>query len=369
MDAPSKPRPKSLVHMTTNVLLKNITDVYGLGMLNADNHAVKRILSRVTNPGQLGQIEENSPNLQGQLSKYWLTLIRRDFPMETKRDDPQPDETANWFYIYEHYRTEKEEEMQRAMTQLGRAFNTIAKSEQRNRTTIVGGARTNLPKPPRESRAIGMVKRGPTKQVDRSTLAFTAGSRTKHPFKKVMRQAKDHSLKMRSLGNRVGIDTTRTQLRVAPKGMVAQARVEAQHRSVELPPLPSMKRKAERVEDPSDDEDDNEDDNEDDLFDGAQAPKRQKVPSPSIRTPKKVGMLPGKLGSTAYAKTGVSQRVSAKSPSMSSNASLSTPGAAMSTRKSAVSPPQEAGPRKPAPAGRPRPKQPSIFMTRRSGRP
>jgi elongin-A len=376
--------------MATNIIIKNISQVAGLYMLNESNDAVRRILSRITSPAQLAEIESNSPNLRGQLSKYWMHLIRKDFPTEVKRDDPQPDEETEWWDLYETYRIDKEEQMKRAMAQLGNAFNTIAKSEQKNRTTIVENRRS-LPRAPRDGRALGSRPKGPTRPVDRSTLSFGSGSRTKDPFKKVLRQAKDQTLKTRALGAFTGSAMQRTQLLRAPKGMVEQARVEAQNRDVSLPPMPSTnKRKSEDLDDLFDDDEGDGDDVDVDNLSDEPPPKRLKGPSPPLRTPRKSGLLPGKPGSTAFLKSSFAARPNSKSPrspkapSSTTSGSSSKLGTSRSAKRSskaessaspsahgrdATSPPQQAVPRKLVTAAGSKPRESSIFMKRKPGRP
>jgi len=384
MEPAGQSRPKSLVYMATNIIIKNIAQVAGLHMLNESNDAVRRILSRITSPGQLAEIEDNSPNLKGQLSKYWIHLIRKDFPMEMKRDDPPPDEDTDWWEIYETYRVDKEEQMKRAMAQLGNSFSTIAKLEQKNRTTIVENRR-NLPRPPRDGRPLGMRPKGLSRQVDRSTLSFGAGSRTKDPFKKVLRQAKDQTLKTRALGARTGVAMQRTQLHQAPKGMVEQARVETQNRGLPLPPMPSItKRKLEDLDNLFDDDEGDGDGEDVDNLSDELPPKRPKGPSP-LRTPKKGGLLPGKPGSTAFLKPGLGAQPSSKLARSLSTTSTSSPklGASSPAKRSTqaespasrtaygrdtISSPQEPVSRRLATAGRPKPRESSIFMKRKPGR-
>ena len=224
---------KSLVDLCLNTILKNINLVSGIGdELPHDNRHVQKILARIPTAAQLREVEVNSPQLQGHTAKYWKAMIHRDFPTARKKNYV-PSDPAGWWKVYKRYKREHEESLRAATAALQSAFAGLAKEESGNVATIVDGKR--LPRPPRTGtgRRIGAPRSG-QRQAGSSTLAFTAGSRTKlvsgkNVLRRARREAKDIAAQRGSLGavSRVS-NAAGGQLRAAPTGFIEHHRVASQ---------------------------------------------------------------------------------------------------------------------------------------------
>ncbi|SPN96861.1 uncharacterized protein DNG_00381 [Cephalotrichum gorgonifer] len=223
--------PKSLVALCLGTILKNINLVSGIGDdLPPDNPYVQKILARIGSSAQLREMEINSPQLQGHTDKYWKELIQRDFPNSRKKNYV-PSDPSGWWKVYKRHKKEHDESLQAATAALKNAFDGIAEKEGRNVSVVLD--RSRLPRPTRTGRSIGGPRR-PPKRPDTSSLAFTAGSRTKlisgkSVLKRARREARDIAVQRGSLANLSRpLDSRSNQLRAAPASFIESNRVASQ---------------------------------------------------------------------------------------------------------------------------------------------
>ena len=222
---------KTLAALCLHTILKHIELVSGLGHeLPHDNPHVQRILSKVSSAKQLREIELNSPQLQGHTEKFWIELIRREFPGSRKKNYVPSDPTG-WWKIYKRHKKEHDESLDAATAALKNAFDGLAAEKGKNVSLLVN--RSQLPKPPRTGRALRT--RGTGQRNDNTgSLSFTSGSRTKltsgkNVLKRARREAMDVAAKRGVLGKTTRpIGAPSTQMKAAPPSLREHHRVAAQ---------------------------------------------------------------------------------------------------------------------------------------------
>lgn len=199
---------------------------------------VRSILLQVNSAKQLRQLEENSPQLEGDDAECWIRLINRDFPVLSKRHAFEPRNPTSWYKIYARYQQLEAEQKREAEEKLKAAFAGIKREKAENVSTIMNFDRRKLPHPPLDGRGpIGGSRRGAGGRrgggPDESDLRFTSGIRTKTTTgKSVLRKARREAREIQNR-NRLATPTgllpvQRGQIAAAPKAMVEAARIKAQ---------------------------------------------------------------------------------------------------------------------------------------------
>lgn len=208
-------------------IIRNIHLISSVGTeLPHDNPHVQKILSKVASAQQLHEIEVNSPQLQGHIENFWKELINRHFPGSRKKNYV-PSNPSGWYKVYNRHKKEDDESLEAANATLKKAFTNIAAEKEKNESLILN--RSDLPKPPRTGRALS--RRGPQKTIDKSSLTFNAGSRTKlnsgkNVLKRARREAMDVAAQHGSLARQMGVGSSK--LKTAPRGFLEHSRVASQ---------------------------------------------------------------------------------------------------------------------------------------------
>ena len=213
------------------------TDVIDVGTLPYP--IVRSILLQVNSAKQLRQLEENSPQLEGDDAECWMRLINRDFPVLAKRHNFEPRNPTSWHKVYARYERLEADQKREAEEKLKAAFAGIKKEKAENVSTIINFDRRKLPHPPLDGRGPigGSRARGATGRrgggPDESDLRFTSGTRTKTTSgKSILRKARREAREIQHR-NRLAIPTgllpvQRGQITAAPQGMLDEARIKAQ---------------------------------------------------------------------------------------------------------------------------------------------
>ena len=94
------------------------------------------ILRRVTDPGQLRRIEENSPQLAGLCGELWQNLIKRDI-LRWEEKMMAPENPKSWWKVYRKLKREDEMEKKAAEDKLKQAMNARKVDRERKQATIV----------------------------------------------------------------------------------------------------------------------------------------------------------------------------------------------------------------------------------------
>lgn len=197
---------------------------------------VRTILLQVNSARQLRQLEEASPQLEGDDAECWVRLIGRDFPVLSKRHNFAPKNPASWHLIYARYERLEADQKREAEAKLKAAFAGIKNKKAENVSQIINFDRRRLPHPPKDGRGGGGGVRKPgagSKRPDDGDLRFTGGTRTKTTtgqgiLRKARREAREISARNR-LATPTGLLPVRQgQIVSAPKAMVEDERIKAQ---------------------------------------------------------------------------------------------------------------------------------------------
>lgn len=97
---------------------------------------VESILRKVENPTQLQELEENSPQIQGETAALWLKFIKRDIPNWDKKPH-EPRDPRNWSKVYRKLKRESEKEKQEQSETLKQQLRAIQEDRAQNKTVIV----------------------------------------------------------------------------------------------------------------------------------------------------------------------------------------------------------------------------------------
>lgn len=189
---------------------------------------VRPILIKVDSPGQLRQIEMNSPHLEAETPECWKRLIARDFPVLSERHRFIPSNPKSWHKIYAKYQRLDRDAKRLAEEKLKNAFKEIKKEKDESVSQVINYDSRKLPRLPRDVKPqVGIRPKGKRSGPDLSELRFTGGSRTKTNtpkglLKRAMREAKEISTR-----NRLNIPTGALQVKPgqitkAPVGMVQE---------------------------------------------------------------------------------------------------------------------------------------------------
>ncbi|XDG07030.1 hypothetical protein ABKA04_006645 [Annulohypoxylon sp. FPYF3050] len=119
---------KSLVELCTKVCIRNVKEIYDIG--GAPYSVVRPILLKVNDAEQLLQLEQLSPQIQGDDGECWQRLIQRDFPQQLKKRTLVPNDPTLWCKIYQRYKKLDTEEKQAALAKLNNGFKNITKEKQ-----------------------------------------------------------------------------------------------------------------------------------------------------------------------------------------------------------------------------------------------
>lgn len=218
---------KSLVELATAACQRNVQHLESVGdYLPYQN--VRPVLLKVDDGRQLGRIEKNSPQIQGETSEIWLKIIQKDFPQEFRKKAYKPRNPKNWYGIWKQYQKDHQLALEEGENILKNAFAGIKEDKQKNVSKIVD--RKLLPRAGR----VGSAKR-PWGQRDSSssTLNFTRGSRTKTStgasvMRKVRRETKEIASIHGALSRPVRGPAAITPVRRAPAAMINDRRRAAQ---------------------------------------------------------------------------------------------------------------------------------------------
>lgn len=190
---------------------------------------IRPVLSRITSPEQLHQIELASPQIRGEDAELWKSFIARDIP-DWKRKNYVPKNPLKWYEVYMRYRKEQREEIERDKERLMQAMAGIMKEKETHVSKVVDAK--HLPKLPRDPRMLsndgGVPISGRKKAFSKpgsSTLNFSAGSksRIKDPASVLIRARRE--AKEISSRNKLGMPThnlkaTSSRVLRAPAAMV-----------------------------------------------------------------------------------------------------------------------------------------------------
>jgi elongin-A len=195
---------------------------------------IKPVLSRITSPEQLHEIEEASPQIRGEDAELWRAFIARDIP-DWKRKNYVPKNPLKWYEVYKRYRREQDKEIEMGKARLIEAMQGLKKEKEAHLTEKVKDT-SRLPKLPKDP---GMMannggvpigrKRGFAKPA--SVLSFTAGSKTKITSPAALLTRARREAKEMSSRNKLSQPTdqlkSKTRILQAPQGMVDEYRTAA----------------------------------------------------------------------------------------------------------------------------------------------
>jgi elongin-A len=224
---------KSLVELCTRVCIRHIHEVTSLGDLLLDNNDyVRHILLRVDNAAQLQEIEENSPQLQGELEEFWRRLIQRDFPTLQKRKNYIPQRADQWHKVYAKLLKEQKAERAEARQALQANFADIKKEKDKHVSRILDKRESRLLLKQGSGRGLG-IRRAGGRDLP-STLNFGAGSRMKMTtgrsvMKRVRREVREIANARSTLSTPSGIRSIpKSGIKMAPQAMINDREIAAQ---------------------------------------------------------------------------------------------------------------------------------------------
>ncbi|KAF4998809.1 hypothetical protein FGRMN_2864 [Fusarium graminum] len=290
---------KSLFELATAACIKNVRELKDVGDL--PYNAVRTLLLKVDSARQLRDIEENSPQLQGETGEIWLKLIKHEFPMELKQKAYMPPNPAKWYRVYDKYKSDHQNALLESEAQLMNAMMGLKEDKEKNTSKIVDDRRL-LPRGGRVGPKQHWSRGGVARDPNGSTLAFTKGSRTKtHNGASVMRKVRRETKEIASIHGALSrpsqVTNSLTRLRKAPVAMVDDYQ-RASRPAIRAPrpkPEPSAEVLAheERAQYLSDSESD---DGGAGLFDddGEELPPRRMISRPSSSTVRKPVSAPSR---------------------------------------------------------------------------
>ncbi|KAI0890708.1 RNA polymerase II transcription factor SIII subunit A-domain-containing protein [Annulohypoxylon maeteangense] len=218
---------KSLVDLCRQVCIQNIKDIYDVGDLPYS--ALAPILLKINDYEHLLQLEQQSPQIQGDNAECWKRLIRRDFPQQVKKHTLEPKDPTRWCKIYQKYKILDAEEKKAAVAKLNNGFKNISKEKQakavkavtfntRVHGRIPGQRKTGLP----AGRHV----------VGSGGLTWGGGSRTKtssaHGIMQKARREAAEIARRKQLSTPTGQLLVRQgQITQAPRGMVEEHRIKS----------------------------------------------------------------------------------------------------------------------------------------------
>jgi elongin-A len=195
---------------------------------------IRPILSRITSPEQLHEIEEVSPQIRGEDAELWRAFIARDIP-DWKRKGYVPKNPLKWYEVYKRYRREQKKEIEMDKARLIEAMQGLKKEKEAHLTEKVKDT-SRLPKLPKDPRMMannGGVPIGRKRSVAKpaSVLSFTAGSKTKITSPAALLTRARREAKEMSSRNKLSQPTdqlkSKTRILQAPQGMVDEYRTAA----------------------------------------------------------------------------------------------------------------------------------------------
>jgi elongin-A len=124
----------SLVDMCRRRATKDVNLIYDIA--DMPYSLVESILRHVQNPAQLQELEENSPQIQGETAGLWLKFIKRDIPNWDKKPH-EPRDPRNWSKVYRKLKKESEREKQEQGEALKQQLRAIQQDRAQNKTVIV----------------------------------------------------------------------------------------------------------------------------------------------------------------------------------------------------------------------------------------
>ncbi|KAI1109020.1 hypothetical protein F5Y14DRAFT_433903 [Nemania sp. NC0429] len=246
---------KSLIELCTAVCIRHIKEIKDVGDLPYGK--VRSILLKVDNPGQLRQIEINSPHLDAETSECWKRLIARDFPVLSARNGFIPSNPKSWHKIYAKYQHLDREAKRVAEEKLKNAFKEIKKEKDESVSQVINYDSRKLPRLPRDVKPqVGTRPKGWRHGHDQSELRFTGGSRTKTNtpkglLKRAFREAKEISARNRLNMPISAVHVRPGQITRAPEGMVQEKVISARPLAGIRPPtrLPESTAHKNKMED------------------------------------------------------------------------------------------------------------------------
>lgn len=124
----------SLFEMARQRLLKNIDLLNDVGDLPYS--FLEPVLRFVQNPDQLQELEQNSPQIQGETGDIWLKMIKRDIPNWQQRPH-QPRDPRKWSLVYRKLKKDAEKEKQDQAEALKQQMRAIQQDRSHTKTLIV----------------------------------------------------------------------------------------------------------------------------------------------------------------------------------------------------------------------------------------
>jgi elongin-A len=197
---------------------------------------ISEVLARVSDPEQLHQIEEASPQIKGEDAELWRLLIARDVP-DWRRKNYAPKNPTKWYQVYKKYMREQKQEIEADKQKLKEAMLGLKKEKENNVSKVVDARHLpKLPRDPRMKANAGVLLGGRKKgfaSTGSSVLAFTGGSKTKMTtgasvLMRARREAKEVSARNRLITPTHNLHGPTSQVRKAPQAMVDEYRRAAE---------------------------------------------------------------------------------------------------------------------------------------------
>jgi elongin-A len=182
---------------------------------------MRPVLLKIENPEQLRALEKTCPQLLGEDGEVWLKLIKRDIANWEKRPH-EPKNPELWWKVYKKLKREVDQEAKEAEEVLRQRMSDL--QAQRTANTITA---PTMMMPETTGRPVHRGPKNFSRTADKSTLRFTAGSKTKNVMDRARRETAEAKLR------RQGPLTTATHLlatsrvRQAPQSMIDARVTEA----------------------------------------------------------------------------------------------------------------------------------------------
>lgn len=215
-----------------------VLDIHDVG--GAPYHILRPILLKVDSATHLRELEEQSPHIQGDNAECWIRLIKRDFPVEYRKEKLHPSNPESWHKVYAKYQKLDVDRKRAANEKLNNAFKKIEQEKASNVTAIVNFDRKKFGKPPIKN--VGFPGRsGATGygSTGSGAMRWGGGSRTKITsaqsiMKKARREAGEIALRNKLSTPTGQLHVRQGQITKAPLGMRMEHEIKA------LPAVPRI---------------------------------------------------------------------------------------------------------------------------------
>ncbi|KAL1310921.1 hypothetical protein AAFC00_001146 [Neodothiora populina] len=126
----------SLIEMCQRAAIRDAIDIRDVGEL--PYRLVRPMLRKITNPGQLAEIEEASPHIAEDSGEIWRTFIKRDIPDgDRKMQANAPANPADWGKVYRKLKRADQRQQDAAEEQLKAALSGKKSEKAKNAVNII----------------------------------------------------------------------------------------------------------------------------------------------------------------------------------------------------------------------------------------